>query len=334
MPADKPTIYHCGDCPLVPAAHVAYSVHMRSPSAEAPHPEQSTDKSKIKGLIRRWHPDLSPGVTRGKNHAVIHILGSLNTALNEGSITSLDQGWPESVSDDTKVDLSSDTTIYLPTTPRAFIDALDQYERGELDPKDYPRVTLERSGNARKNKKEREEDTTLDKFLRFVEGSDSIDALVGTFDLFSLYSEDQLREINIPGAVDTRASFLFTRAAWNETTKEGVETVLEHVRSFPFFSETVRAHTLTAITNRTDEIVPETLESSKPSVEEILGRRDMERAARQSFVARVRLADTQEALNALDAEARNFNFFNRGELGVIRSVIVRKMSKIEGVDNR
>lgn len=296
--------------------------------------EKEAAKLRLKRLFREWHPDVV-GSARRQNFEIIHVLTELNTSINDGSLSDFRSGWPESILDDAKIDFPSGITINFPETPEAFFEALQKYRDGTLRTEDYPKVTLKRVRSAddgEERKRKLEQDETLDKFWKFVAEADSIETISRAFDLFTLYSEEQLREIGMPALIDKRASFLFTREVWQSNTKEAIDAVVARVHRFPFFDESTRKHVLATTQIRISNLPIQPTEKRRPTIEEIRERRDLERTTRLSFITRIRLTETIEQLRALDAEVQQFNFFNRGELGVVRSVITRKARRLGGLD--
>lgn len=297
--------------------------------------EKDISKAELRRMFREWHSDVSE-TTRGDNFAVMHILTELNTSLNENLISNFEEGWPETIPNDAKVDFPSGASIFLPETPGKFFEILTRYkEEGSLDPNLYSRKSFKRAPHKRRKEESlsgpSDQDPTLDKFWQFVTQRESIEDLLGAYDLFNLYSEEQLREINIPEIADNRAIFLFGREAWRQKSREGIELLIEEVKKFPYFVEENREHTLANINMKLREIESEPRPSAPEKEPETAARKEIERSARKDFVARVRSSTTLEELHALDSQAQEFDFFNRGELGVVRSVISRKMRKLEGI---
>ncbi len=294
--------------------------------------ERERTKAQLKQLFRQWHPDIV-GNSTGRNFSVMHILSELNTSLNERQLANLQDGWPDTIPDDAQVDFPSNISIFLPATPAAFVECLSRYREGVLQKEHYPQTKLQRIRGS-ETRKEPERDETLDRFWRFIAESNSVDDLMRAFDLFSLYSEDQLREIQIPDLIDKRATFLFVRDAWQANNEEDIRVILDRVKNFSFFNESARDHIVSTIETRVSELHPKTLTPTKQrlTLDEISERGEIEREARKAFIERIRSADSEAELLSLDEEIRSFTFFNRGELGVVRSAISRKMGKKRGLD--
>lgn len=217
-------------------------------------------------------------------------------------------------------------TIYLPATPEEFISLLEHIrQNGKFPDTKFPLVELKTERDSNGKEKKQEEDTTLVKFQKFVMESDSLEKLERSFDLFSLYSEEQLVGASIPQLIDSRAEFLLTASAWSAQNAAEIQTAQDAIANWRFFNETGRSRAMANLDLRLQEkpVQPEkdSTVTPEPTEEE---RKENERNARRDFVARVRDAQTQEQLDAISSDVNSFNFFNRGELGVVRSVIARK----------
>lgn len=288
-------------------------------------------KIRVRSAIKSWHPDRvgHPSNAHKGEQEVIHVL----TALVGDAHAS---HWPEGVfQTGTKVIFpplghhTGNISIFLPSTPDEFLTILEHIKRtGDFPEGNFERVELKFS---EAHQKKENEDPTLSKFQKFVMESDSIERLERAFDLFGLYSAEQLHSIHIPQLIDGRAEFLFTRDAWSAQDVRGFAAVREKVTTFRFFSPESRARTLRAIDQKTQEqsmrnedVIPASLSEMEITPEQQV----RETLARKEFIDRIRTATTPVEINSIVNEINNFTFFNRGELGVVRSALSRKSKKL------
>ncbi len=294
-------------------------------------------KSRVRSAMKIWHPDK---VGHPKNAAqgeqeVIHVLTAL---VGKDANT---EAWPAGTFETgTKVvfppaeNETENKVIFLPATPEGFLNVLEYVSKnnGRLPEKDFPLVELKIQSSQEKTEERNkiDEDPTLLKFQKFVMDADTIERLERAFDLFSLYSEEQLRSVAIPEIIDRRAQFIFTRDAWAASKMDEIDLIKDQISRWGFFNENVRSSALLSIEGRLREKpvnVDNVLEVESANPAKIEDNIESERRARKEFVQRVRDAQTPELLDVVVHDVNNFNFFNRGELGVVKSVISRKMQK-------
>lgn len=305
--------------------------------------EKSQSKEEIKSLLRRyineWHPD-RVGAIETQDLSIMHVLTLLNTALNEERVENL-SSWPEPFQTGNKVSFPSfDTnetgrTIYLPQTPQEFLDLLEYIKKNRVFPlNDFSEVVIKKG--ERKRESEREDDPTLQSFRRFVNERNSIEDLVAVFDLLDLYSEEQLLSINFPALFDQRASFLFTRMVYETQSRTQLQEVEKKITDFKFYTDNGRKTVSAALKARLQELPDaEKAPLGKPdktfaelSDTEQLSRKATEKEARLDFIQKVRETDTIDELEKLNNSVNSFTFFNRGELGIVRSALNRKINKL------
>lgn len=285
-------------------------------------------KSRVRTCLKSWHPDLigHPSISENDVHEVMHIL----TALT-GKTTL--QVWPQgSFETGTKVIFppagteKTNKTIYLPATPEEFITLLEQIRKtGKFPDTEFPQVKLKVERNTNDKERKQEDDPTLAKFQKFVMECDSLDKLERSFELFSLYSEEQLFSASIPQLIDGRAEFLLSANSWTAQSEQDIESARAAIAQWRFFDEASRTRAAANLELRLQEKPIEAgKHTTSANTEQDETRKERERTARQEFVARVRDAQTQEQLDVIAQDVNKFDFFNRGELGVVRSVIARK----------
>ncbi len=320
---------------------------------------QSRTKSEIKSDFRRfakrWHVDTGAtqvGRGRSEDVPVLQALMSLSKAEN------LD-GWPENYKTGMRIAFPAlspqipEKSIFLPKTPEEFFDLLDYIDRnGTFSSREFPlvEIAVERGRRNAENEDSDEDDEddtdaegdpTLIKFANFVSTRDSISALLYSLDLTSMYDNEQLQSIRFFQRFDDRAYFLFVRDAWNAKTLEEVQPLLDEIETkqeFKFYAEEARARTLAAIRERIKEVqegisavtppefkvgVPLNIEEEQRGLNQT-----MDRGARRHFIEELRDVSTLEEIERLESQVEKFSFFNRGELGIVRSVLSRKRKKL------
>lgn len=311
-------------------------------------------KSDLRRFMKRWHADVGgTRVESGRSEdlsvaqVLSHFFGGTND-IKEPAINDLSK-WPEYFTTGMRIvfpEIGSGQAVFLPKTPEEFFDLLDYVSRfNALPQKEYSLVKLSR-GKQRKLDDESEErnerfvDETLEKFRTYISTRETIDELLYALDLRDMYTAEQLEEIEFSKNFDERAFFLFSRDAWSATTKEDVEKILEDVdNNFLFYSESTRANTVSALRARIKEIdeqkegseTPSEIRVRLPADEEQLQHLQKvmkDRAARKQYISELRSAETIDRLNELSARISSFPFANRAELGVVRSVLSRKMRKL------
>jgi len=316
----------------------------------------------LKRFVKRWHTDKGEAAgVRGRSEdiPVLHVLTQFVAEKKRG-LKNL-QKWPEYFETGMRVAFPAlspnqpERSVFLPKTPEEFFDLLEHIERNNTYPaKEFSLEEIARGKSEETDGDDENEgfvDETLEKFRTFVMTREKISDLTYALDLMDLYDDGQLQSIEFSKIFDERAYFLFVRAAWKAKTMEEVEPFLrdiEEKKEFKFYSERTRAQTLAAIRMRMEEIekiekevahvaIPPIKSGLPVSLEKIdqYLKPEMDRGARRHFVEQVRNASTLEEIESLDAEVNKFPFLNRGELGVVRSVLSRKREKLsqnEAVD--
>ena len=298
----------------------------------------------VRRFLTRWHSDVREGhhveSAESSDLSVAQVLTQLNPQTKEWGVEGLQDlsYWPSYFQTGMRINFpsigaSSNRNIFLPRTPREFFELLEYIEEhDEFPAHDYPRVEISkhhRGGHRRDSEpSQSSDDATILEVVRFATNSESIEELSRIFDLLSLFGRAHINASKLPEAVDARALHLFKNELARAQTKQNVQLIRSQIERFKFFDSGARSRTI-ALAEARSKDVPESLSEQRiesgPSAHEIV---DTQKEARRIFVEKARVASTPEQLKALLAESDEFSFFNRGELGVVRSVISRKLRNL------
>lgn len=291
-------------------------------------------RANIRARLLRWHDDVN------QREAAIgsgqYSVSTVLTALLNAPTLSLVR-WPRDIPDETSVTISGiERPIYLPETPDEFLKLLAALEKEKNVPKQYFKPShlnrreytgtgMEVSDNAPEQE--------LVALKEMVTKSESIEELARLLDLFSLFGGDQIRSIGLPEVYENQARLLFMRELSHVEALHQVNVIKEQLAAFRFYTKESRPLLTQAIQEREKSLRDTYGDSTSTELvdQETLARGiqlEMDRAARVYLVARVRETTSTEELHALETFTSSISFLNRGELGVIRSVLNRKLRRL------
>ncbi len=322
-------------------------------------PEIEQARKRLRQLMPIWHPDRAP-VREQKGYAVIDVLTRLYNALDQirpreirgEKIKNLSR-WPGSFDNDNHVTFPAfspnepERTIFIPKTPEEFVQLLEEIEQNRsknrvFPDRHFPRVTIReiRSGE---DDEENEEPRTemIDAIVQFTDTAESIEELKKTFKAHTYVDMDRLQAVGIPKKIDDRFLFLIMREASKATTPDIVEDLRKEVEKFSYYTPGAKSrgghqsYARQTLDNRLKELqqgVPAKEEPSAPDLapdeQERQVKMKSDREAMYQFFDEIRDATTLEQLEAIGSVATNRNFFNRGNLGLVKAAITFRQRKI------
>ena len=173
----------------------------------------------------------------------------------------------------------------------------------------------------RQEKDGEQEDTTLEKLIKFVEKSETIEQLLRVFDFFDMYTEEQLLSIHLPTRIDRQALYLFGAMAQKASTKDGARAVLKEIGQHRFFSAESRAAAVSAVEHQI-EALPEGLAIPEDKSKKA------DHTARKEFLRRIRDVSTLTQLEVLLKELYETSAFDTQERAIVRGRITVKGTEL------
>ena len=313
-------------------------------------------KQLLRKHIKNWHPDRGRAASESlEGMAVMNILTALGPKTDEdgNQIRGLDDisWWPNELEFASGKKLAlrvRNKTLFLPSTPREFFELLDLLEGNHPLPEKFFRPADIRKRGRREysdDDVDYSDDDLLERFKQVVDSAETLNDLVDTTETSKLFGHSQLLSTGYYTSFNARALFLFTRAAYKLESREELGELIEKVKQFEFkkainnVNDSIRFQALAAINTRIEELEKIGFQPPKrtglpvsPEQQKLLQQRAMDKGARLHFIEQVRNAQTIDELEALAKNIGKFPFLNRGELGVVRSALSRKIAKLKSID--
>lgn len=311
---------------------------------ERPDNTATETKRLVRTYLSQWHADVR-GEEKIENMqsgdlTVANVLTRLLPQLQDGNVVDgLEdiEYWPAYFETGQRVVFPpltpADTghIIFLPRTPKEFFDLLEYIQEYSRFPeKNFAKTAISKarssSGSRYEHARETDSDTSsMEDFATFIESCSTFDELARAYDLVSLFSGTNLHAAGIPMAIDSKAVELFEKAMQQARNKKDSQKIRQRLETFRFFSPTSRDMIIAYIDLASQNLPEVGTELIEAPSHELL---DTQKEARRLFIEKIHVATRKEELQRLFEESGAFNFFNRGELGIVRSAISRKMKKL------
>ncbi len=171
---------------------------------------------------------------------------------------------------------------------------------------------------------EKKVDPSFQILVDYIQRSESLEQLKRVFDMFDMYTEEQLRPLDLPTRIDKRALFIIGGMAAKALTKDDAKKVLAEITDdYRFFTSEARAAAVDMVEYYIDELPEGLVTPAKPE-------KKSDHAARKAFLKRVRETPTLLGLQRILEELNKNPDFDLNERRAIRKEITIKNNQLRG----